>query len=118
MSLEDDYEEGTDTLKVLAACEPTDFGLLILPALDQPEPNRGSRGGSHNALEELLAALNREASATERGLRVMRKAEWEWISAKVLGEEHRDVAVSLNNFGLLYLAMGDYIQAESCKCDH
>lgn len=74
------YDEGTDILKVFAALEVTDFGGLSLPPLDRPGMSGRARGGSRNALEALLEAFHADAPS-ERALRVLTKAEWEWTSA-------------------------------------
>lgn len=55
--LPDDYQEGTDTLKVFATVEGTSFHWLEMPALDQPPAARRGiqRGG--DALEQLITAF-------------------------------------------------------------
>jgi Caspase domain len=78
--LSNHYHEGTDTLKVFAAYNVTDFSWLSLPPLDQPHVSSQSRGsGPRNALEELMEFFMSE----RRGFRVIRKAEWEWTSVQV-----------------------------------
>lgn len=73
-NLPDDYQEGSDTLKVFATAQGTSFHWLELPALDQPPPltdddpaqpgartaaarTRGSDSPVGNALEQLLEAF-------------------------------------------------------------
>ncbi|WP_017316806.1 caspase family protein [Mastigocladopsis repens] len=58
-SLPEGYNEGADVLKVFATVGAANFGLLKLPALDQPR--RGIEGTrATNPLEELLAAVASE----------------------------------------------------------
>jgi hypothetical protein len=77
------YNEGIDTLKVFAALDVSDFHGLHLPPLDQPALSRRSRSdGPGNALEELLEAFFADAPL-HRGLKVLRKAEWEWTCTSV-----------------------------------
>jgi hypothetical protein len=81
--LTSDYRVGTDTLKIFAAFETTDFAGLSLPPLDQPHRSDHSRGsGPRNALEELLEAFYSDAPQ-HRGLRVLTRAEWEWTCTSV-----------------------------------
>lgn len=44
--LPDGYDQGSDTLKILAAVDPADFRVLELPALDQPIAPKGMRGAT------------------------------------------------------------------------
>lgn len=57
-SLPDDYQEGTDIIKAIAAVEGTSFRWLELPSLDQPPaPTRAITRSPANPLEELMTAF-------------------------------------------------------------
>jgi Caspase domain len=83
--LTDVYRQGTDTLKIFASQEVTDFSGLNLPQLDQPHIRNRLRSRSGNALEALLEIFHDDEPDSLRsgGLRILSKAEWEWTSAQV-----------------------------------
>ncbi len=57
-ALPEDYQEGTDILKVLATVEGTSFRWLEMPPLDQPPPSKKDlTRAPGDALEELMAAF-------------------------------------------------------------
>ncbi len=82
--LPDDYDEGNDTLKVLATVGTADFRVLELPSLDQPIP--ASKGGSTrrgSVLAHLLAALGAESPRT-RNVEVAVNPSEEWTAVQVV----------------------------------
>ena len=85
-SLPDGYDEGYDTLKVLAAIGPPNFRALTLPALDEPIPRNRSgsvtRGGPPSALDQLLASVTADQPAT-RTLTPATSASDEWTTVQV-----------------------------------
>jgi len=88
--LPDGYDQGSDTLKVLAAVDPADFRVLELPALDQPIAPKGMRGGN-SLLGHLLSALGEEKPRT-RNLEVAANPSEEWASAQVVIHVERQAA--------------------------
>lgn len=55
--LPDDYQEGTDILKVFATVEGTSFHWLEMPALDQPPAAPKGTRNMGDALEQLMSAF-------------------------------------------------------------
>lgn len=55
--LPDDYQEGTDTLKIFASAEGTSFHWLEMPALDQPDLASRTTRNFGDPLEQLMEAF-------------------------------------------------------------
>ncbi len=81
--LPEDYQEGTDVLKVFATLGTTNFRWLELPALDQPpKASAATRGLPSSPLEELLAAVAAEEPTT-RHLDPAAYPSKEWVTEHV-----------------------------------
>lgn len=88
-SLPEQYESGTDVIKVLATVGATDFRALALPSLDQPPRPipKGPvlRGGAPRAaspLDDLLAAITSDQPA-KRHVAAGTNPTREWVTAQV-----------------------------------
>lgn len=82
VSLPDDYESGTDIVKVFATLDTTSFRCLELPALDQPDTkNQLTRGKPGNALESFLMSFASPQSS--RAVAVDVCATMEWVAHQV-----------------------------------
>jgi hypothetical protein len=82
--LPDGYDDGTDTIKVLATVGRADFRVLTLPALDQP-PARGSMAktrGDQSLLDGVLSALGADRPHF-RNLEPAANPSEEWTTAQV-----------------------------------
>ncbi len=77
--------ESHDIFKVFASRDTTDFRWLALPALDQPlAPRSATRAALTDPLEQLLAGVTGEATAT-RAMKLTKSssAKKSWSTAKV-----------------------------------
>lgn len=82
VTLPEDYQSGTDIVKVFATIDTTSFRSLELPALDQPETrDRSLHGGAKNALETFLATF--ESPQSTRAVAVDVCATMEWATHQV-----------------------------------
>jgi predicted phosphodiesterase len=82
-SLPENYDEGTDVLKVFATIEPTSFDWLLLPALDQPVVMRSTMRSAGAPLESLFAALTGEMPGTTRQVVLAAPTRADWACAQV-----------------------------------
>jgi hypothetical protein len=86
-NLQPGYTEGTDILKVLATIGPSNFRVLELPKLDQPDARRGERSrsatrGTPSALGQLLEAVAGDQPGT-RELKPPPSPSDEWTMVQI-----------------------------------
>ncbi|MBU2621467.1 MAG: tetratricopeptide repeat protein [Proteobacteria bacterium] len=82
--------------------------LIVLPVLYTSPGNLYSQENElekANALNEKVEQLSKQGRYTEALPLAQQILE---IRKKVLGPEHPDTAISLNNLALLYYSLGDY----------
>jgi len=85
-SLPEDYQEGTDVVKVLATLDTPNFRWLELPSLDKPiQPKSALRGvGPPGPLDQLLAAVIEDGPPEgTRNVSVYTSPSEGWVSAQV-----------------------------------
>jgi hypothetical protein len=84
-----DYEQGLDTVKVIASFHPLGFQAAELPPLDNPLPQpKGTRSASGDPLEQLLAAIESPGART-RAVAAFSLPGREWAAAQVAVQVRR-----------------------------
>jgi hypothetical protein len=76
------YQEGTDTVKVIATYNPVSLRALELPSLDRLLPgDRGTRAAAADPLEQLLGAID-ASRPPRRGFAAVAVPGREWAAAQ------------------------------------
>jgi len=83
--LPEDYQEGTDVVKVFATLGTPNFRWLEMPALDQPiQPKSAFRGAPGDPLDQFLAVVSEDAPPQGlRRINVYASPSKGWVTAQV-----------------------------------